>query len=177
MIIKIEQSFLSFKDKYAIYLNDVLKYRAKSSFFQLPGKTNLGLYNLEDYKYFSIQRLSPFYFEYNLLLDDETTIEIRVISGISFHYSFEYENSKFEIFGHTGRKFSIFQNNIQIAWFEKALMVDFYELTTNENAPIEILIGFILAFDIHYHPDSNFYIDLGNIGRNLKPFNESWLPK
>lgn len=176
MIIKIEQSFLSLREKYKIYVNDSHRFVVKTSFFHLPMKPDLSLYDLEGNKLFKINRVSPFFFEYDIEFQEEI-ISLQPVSDSKFHYSLTFHKSVYEFYGHEGRKFSVFKNEHQVAWLEKDLVGDYYKIIANNDENKLILVAFVLTYDIHFHAGNDFSIDFGKIGWKMKEFDESWKPK
>lgn len=178
MQIKIEQNFIAIlRDSYSITIDDNQCYSAKSSIFNLPLKPTLSLYDSLGNKIFTIHRQSPFLLEYDIVFENETKIEIRPENSFKFEYCFTYDNAVYDIIGHKGRLYSIFKNKVQIAWFSREKIGDYYSITADKDADVQILIGIVLVIDLHFHAGNKHVYDFGNIGWKLKEFDKNWHPK
>lgn len=90
----------------------------------------------------------------------------------------------YEIFGHKGRKFSVYKNDKQVAWWDKDAVTwfngDNYKIIADKDSDYELIISFCLIID---HTSSNnndgntMTVDFGNIGSTVKQFDPAWQPK
>lgn len=178
MHIKVEQNFIAIlRDNYTITIDDNKYYSAKSSIFNLPLKPTLSLYDSSGNKIFTIHKQSPFHLEYDIIFENEKKIEIRPENSFKFEYFFTFDNDVYDLIGHQGRLYSIFKNKVQIAWFSKEKIGDYYSITADKDANVEVLIGVVLVLDLHFHAGNKHRYDFGNIGWKLKKFDENWRPK
>jgi len=88
------------------------------------------------------------------------------------------------VFGHRGRKYSIYKNNKQIAWWDKNKVRwfngDNYQIIADFDVDRELLISFCLILDndrSQNRSENAVTVDYGNIGPQAKKFNPDWRPK
>jgi len=111
---------------------------------------------------------------------DFTGIDARN-SGRVFLYA-KARGETFRLYQHKGRRWSIFQNDLQIAAFTKNSITigkgNEYDLRMNSNADVLVVICLTLTLNTSENDDDNatVTIDLGNIGPEDRPFDESWEP-
>jgi hypothetical protein len=90
----------------------------------------------------------------------------------------------YDIYGHKGRKFSIYKNNVQIAWWDKNLMAlfagDQYKIIADSDCDKELIVTFCIIIDQFKDDGSKgeLNLDFGNvIVPEVKPFDPTWRPK
>lgn len=182
MEIRINQASFSFTDKYNIYAGAELQYTAASVFFSWPKRINLyeagsSIPKLILQKNFSLSDSS-----FDLTKDSGEILEFRSQSFWKAHYSCPSGDDLYEIFGHKGRKYSVFKNDLQIAWWDKNAISfgtgDKFVITTNKESDHALIIAFCLVIDERRDSDSAAVtIDIGNIGPEERKFDSSWRPK
>jgi len=184
MIININQQKISFGDQYKIYLNKKPWYRASKQYLSFP--TKISLYELETSapKLILKRRWKWFKTQYDLFRNDSEPYKFRTINSWKSHYICHADGDVYEIFGHHGRKYSVYQNNVQIAYWNKNAVVwfdgDNYKIVANNDCDYELVMAFCLIIDNKYEDSNNgsmLTIDLGNFGSEVKPFNTQWKPK
>jgi uncharacterized protein YxjI len=182
MIIDINQKKISIGSQYRIYLNGKETYYAERELFTIFPIINVCLKEdfverLEIYK-----RWYWFLPKYDIELCDGQKLKFRTKSRWNLHYQCTSENDVYDIYGHRGRKWSIFKNDNQIAyWTEQAvtfLSGDNYKIFANKNAEHELIIAFCLILD-NASASTNgslFTFNVGNIGNETKVFDVKWKP-
>jgi len=89
----------------------------------------------------------------------------------------------YRLYEHRGLRYSIFLANQQIAAFTKNRIVwgkgNRYEIRMNSNADLLVLLCIALTINSAESDknDTSVTIDLGNIGPQDRPFDESWVPR
>lgn len=95
-------------------------------------------------------------------------------------YLCERDDDRFRLYRHKGVRYSVFQDDRQIAALSKNRVVlgkgNRYDITMNADANVVIIACMVLAVntsDNDDHQESVTY-DFGNLGPEDKPFDESW---
>lgn len=184
MTIDINQKKESIGDQYKIFINEKEAYFASRKLFTLLAEINLFENNVQDSKLTLKKRWSWFQTSYDIYKNDSTIFEYRTISVWKNHHKCQIGENLYEIFGHKGRKYSIFKNNIQIAFWDKNSVVwfdgDNYKIIADNDCDYELIISFCLINDnkSENNNDSNaLTLDFGNIGPEARKFDKSWVPK
>lgn len=181
MIIDINQQKIAIADKYRIYLNGELHYRASRRLFRFFAIIDL-FANANIIPQLTIRKkLAFFYASYDIELSNGLTYHFSTKSFWKRQYQCLVGNDLYKIYGHSARKYSVFRNNIQIAWWDKEPVSwfagDNYQITADDNISYELLIAFCLIID-HYKSDNHdnniFNIDLGNVGLTSRKFDAAW---
>ena len=117
-----------------------------------------------------------------IIMSDGNIIELKTISSWKPHFRCQYLTNTYDIFSHRGRKFSVYKNDNQIAWWEKNIWGlvkgNYYKMIIDRNANHDLAICFCLIMIntySHYENDGSF--DLGNIGGQARKFDKIWEPK
>ena len=101
------------------------------------------------------------------------------------NYFCQCGDDQYDIYVHKGRKYSIFKNDVQIAFWDKNAESWFsathYKLVADNDCDFELLICFCIIAD-NFTKDENggsgvFNIDLGSHGTGFKEFDLNWRPK
>jgi len=91
-------------------------------------------------------------------------------------------NERYRHYEHKGLNYSVFQDDNQIAAFSKNRYKigkgDQYEIRMNDDANFVIIVCLALTVDSSEYDDdtASFTVDVGNIGPEDRPFDESWEP-
>jgi formate-dependent phosphoribosylglycinamide formyltransferase (GAR transformylase) len=85
------------------------------------------------------------------------------------------------VIGHRGRKYSIFKNKKQIAFWQQEAITwlsgDNYRILANNDCNFELIIAFCLILDNANGGGNNiFTINIGHIGKEIKKFDQKWRP-
>jgi uncharacterized protein YxjI len=89
----------------------------------------------------------------------------------------------YRLFEHSGRKYSVFKDDRQIAAFVKNLIVigsgNEYELRMDADADLIVILCMMLSINSSEEDNDNatVTIDLGRIGPEGRPFDEGWEPR
>lgn len=183
MEILIEQKSISLGSKYNIFVNRIHTHHAIRDFFQrIPPTIDLFEKNSEDIK-IRIKDYSWYKPQFDIFTWDYGTLNFITISFWKNHYQCKCQEDVYDIYGHKGRKYSIFKNNIQIAYFSKEMVSffagDAYTIIANNDAHAELLISFCLIIDNFGNKNNNaaITIDFGNLGWFSRKFNYNWKPE
>lgn len=184
MQINIVQEKFSIRDRYQVFINEKLRYSASSellSFFPV-----IHLFGNEGGRpRLTINKLwSWLGAKYNITLYDNSRLEFRTKTFWKYHYRCQYGPDLFDIYGHRGRKYSVYKHDKQVAWWDKnsvaLLKGDHYKVIADDDSDLELIMAFCLVIDNYSydHKQGNAVtLDFGNIGLQAKKFNPEWKPK
>ncbi len=183
MEIDINQQKISIGDKYQVFIDGALRFRASRILFRWLATVKLFDQDSDIARLTIHRRLSFFKPKYDIILRDENVLPFYTISFWKLHYQCKAGNDTYDIYGHRGRKYSIFKNNRQTGWWDKKAVTwfagDNYTITADNNANTALLIAFCLVID-NYRSDDHeggaLKYDFGNIGFSTRPFDSSWRP-
>jgi len=182
--IDINQRKIAFGYKYDVFFNEKQIRFARSQLMRLL--THIDLYGEEGGKKLLsiVQRFSIFKTSYDIEYLDGTTLEFRTLSVIKGHYVCSSGNDTYEIFRHRKRKYSIFRNGLQVAWWDQEAVTwfegDNYKIRANDDCDIDLLISFCLIIDDSRSNKSDkqsFTYNFGYIGPEAKKFDPGWSPE
>jgi uncharacterized protein YxjI len=121
--------------------------------------------------------------KYDIKLYDNNNLEFRSQSFWKLHYQCQNGVDIFDIYGHSGRKYSVYKNDKQIACWDKQAVSwfngDNYTIIADSDADYELIIAFFLIIDNQYNNNDNsntVTFDFGNIGGQVRKFNTDWKP-
>jgi uncharacterized protein YxjI len=184
MEIDVNQKKISIGDKYRIFIDGEEKYFASRQLFRLLAHVSLYETGTKLQKLSIKKRFSFFKAKYDITRFDYSRWQFRTKSFWKFHFECISGADVFEIYGHRGRKFSIFKNNEQIAWWNKQAVTwfagDNYKIIANKDCDVELIIAFCLIIDNYLsdkHDGSTVTYDVGNIGFEARKFDPAWQPK
>ena len=92
-------------------------------------------------------------------------------------------NETYRLYSHRGLNYSIFKEDRQIAAFTKNHVVfghgNEYQIRMDSDADLVLVLCMILAYNSSNEDDNSeaVTIDLGNIGPQERPFDETWQPR
>ncbi|MEH6308746.1 hypothetical protein RYH73_24040 [Olivibacter sp. CPCC 100613] len=183
MEIVIHQKKITIGNKYKIFINQQASYRASRQLFQLLAEILL----------FDMQQSTPvlkinkrFYWfkaKYDIRTEDGTVLRFRTKSYWKRHYQCQIGTDYYDIYGHRGRNYSVYKNNIQIAWWKRGAIVwfegDNYVIQADDTSDPKLLIAFCLIIDNMKgnHRENILSIHIGHVGLQVKRFNPHWKPK
>lgn len=181
MKIAIKQSFFSFGDNYSISIGGEQKYTASSPFFYWPKQINLYAEPGQALKLRLQKNWGFSATSFDLTKDAGDVFKFRSKNFWKPDYSCQSETVSYEIYGHVGYSYSVFRNDIQVAWWEKNNIIDggdTYTIEADSDCDYELIIGFCIIIDAaHSNSSSAGAIDLGNIGPESRKFDRNWRPK
>jgi uncharacterized protein YxjI len=182
MEIDINQKKISFGDKYRIFINGQEEYKASTEHFRLLMVMHLDHYaqgrRLTINKKFAFLKA-----KYDISIASGQVLEFRTKSWWKKHYQCLHGADLYEIYGHRGRKYSVYKNDRQVAWWDKQAVTwfagDNYKMVANNKADKELLIAFCLIIDNNSSNDNDraININLGHLGPQAKKFDRTWLPQ
>jgi uncharacterized protein YxjI len=184
MRIDINQKKIAIGDKYGIFLEGKPAYRAATELFRLLSVINL--YKNDEERPGLIIRQQWFFTKprYHIQLRNGQTVEFKAGSWWNMEYQCYCGSDIYKVYGHSGRKFSIYRNNTQVAWWEKEAVTwfdgDNYVITADSDCHVELIIAFCLIIDNHKSKNRNnnaISVNIGNIGGVVKAFDRYWQPK
>jgi uncharacterized protein YxjI len=127
-------------------------------------------------------RFSFFRCRYDFELPDGKTYFFRREKFWKGVFVCEGPEESFRLYQHKGLNYSIFQNDSQIAAFNKNRVKvgkgDRYEIRMNDDANLIIVICLVLTVDASENEGDTATVtfDFGNIGPEDRPFDNSWEP-
>ena len=183
MRIDINQKKISIGDKYQVFIDGQPMYNASSELFRLLSVINLYRKDEPEPILTIRKRWSFFKPRYDIKLRNNITLEFTATSFWKMHDQCFCSPDIYNIYGHRGRKHSVYRNDTQVAWWEKEAVSwfdgDNYSIIADNDCNIELIIAFCLIIDNHKsenHDNKGVSIDVGNIGGQVKKFNPEWQP-
>ncbi|WP_341225510.1 hypothetical protein [uncultured Arcticibacterium sp.] len=184
MEIDINQRKISIGAEYNIHLDGKGAFNARKELFTILSEINLFNKTQGKSRYQLNQKWAWFKTSYDLIRYDNNIFQFRTKNLWKLHYECQVAGDLYEIFGHRGRKHSIYRNDKQIAWWDKEAVSwfsgDNYRLIADNDSDIELLISFCLIMDnvkSQNKKGNTVTVDLGHIGFQAKEFNPNWRPK
>ncbi len=184
MEIDINQKKISIGDRWRIYIDREQSHFASRQLFGWSSEINLFRDTANRARYTIEKKWNWLTASYRLIRHDGNIFEFKSVSLWKLHYKCQVESDLYEIFGHKGRKYSIYKNDRQVAWWDKEIVAwfqgDNYKMISDKDADIELLISFCLIIDNSSSNDDEgnaLTIDLGNIGPQARKFDTGWQPK
>ena len=95
-------------------------------------------------------------------------------------YSCLVGSDLYEIYSHRGTKYSVYKNDIQIAWWDTSIInwrgKNVYKMVLDKDCNYELVISFclILALSFGGTPGNMLSFNIGNIGGQGKTFDNQW---
>jgi uncharacterized protein YxjI len=182
MIIDIAQAKIAIADKYKIFVNGQEAYRAARKLWRFLAEVDLFTLDGHQPVLTIKKRFAFFKASYDVLIDDQA-FPFTTRSLWKGVYHFDRGNDRYEIYAHRGRKYSIFRNDLQVAWWDKAAITvlagDKYRITADDDADTELLIAFCLIVDNYASDDHDNDAVTYNVGNLLqaKKFDSAWQPR
>ena len=184
MEIDINQKKISIGDKYQIFIDGQQTHTASKEIFQFLPTINL-FDNIGGRAKIKIKkRISWFEAKYDLTRWDNNILEFKTTSFWKLSYQCQCDSDMYEVYGHKGRKYSVYKNNIQVAWWDKEAVTwfegDNYKIIADNDCDVDLVIAFCLIvdnFSSDDHEGNTVTYDFGNIGFQAKKFDNNWEPK
>ena len=185
MEIDINQKKISIGDKYQIFTDGQQTYSATRRLLQLLPEINLFQNNNSGRARMTINKhLSWFKAKYDITRWDNNVLQFRTNSIWKLHYQCQFGSDTYNIYGHKGRKYSIYKNETQVAWWDKKAVIwfagDNYKIIADKDCDVDLIISFCLIIDnfsSNDHDGKTVTYDLGNLGFQAKKFDNTWQPK
>jgi uncharacterized protein YxjI len=185
MEIDITQKKISVGDKYQIFIDGQQAYAASQQLVSLLPEINLFETSAGGRARITInKKFAWFKAAYDITRWDNNVFQFRTRSIWKVHFQCQSGSDNYDIYGHRGRKYSIFKNNIQVAWWDKKAVSwfagDNYKIRADNECDIELIVSFCLVIDnfaSNHKGGNTITFDLGNLGLQAKKFDNTWLPK
>src|SRR6185503_3817329 len=184
MEIDINQKKISIGDKYRIHMDGQQTHTASTKLFRWLAEINLYPTDSDQPRYTMKKKWSWIRISFDLTRWDYNVFEFRTKSVWKRHYYCQAGSDLYDIYGHRGRKFSIYKNGNQIAWWDQKRVTwfdgDNYKLTADRDADHELLISFCLVIDnaiSHSNNGNALNINIGHIGPQTVKFDPAWQAK
>jgi uncharacterized protein YxjI len=184
MEIDINQKKISIGDKYQIFIDGQQTHYASSQIFRLLAEIHLFDAGNGGPVAVLKKNWAFFHTSFDITRKDNNILEFRTTSFWKRHYTCQVGQDLYDIYGHRGRKYSIYRNDKQVAWWDKQAVSwfngDNYKIVADRDCDYELIISFCLIID-NSQSNSNdggaLRIDAGNIGPQARKFDSSWQPK
>jgi uncharacterized protein YxjI len=184
MEIDINQTQISIGDKYEIFTDGQQTYNASAKIFRIFAEINLFEFNSEAPRMIIKKRFAFFAAKYNITRWDQAVFEFKTVSFWRSHFQCLCGPDMYDIYGHRGRKYSVYKNDRQVAWWDKKAVTwfngDNYKIIADKDCDKNLIISFCLVIDNYASNDKEkkaFNFDIGKIGPQAKKFDSSWQPK
>jgi uncharacterized protein YxjI len=184
MEIDINQQKISIGDKFRIYTDGRETNYGAAKLFRFFAEINLFENGLDKPVMNIKKRFAFFVAKYNITNTDQNKFEFRTSSFWKGHYECQHSSDIYDIYAHRGRKYSVYKNNLQVAWWTKKAVTwfngDNYKIISNNSCDKNLLITFCLIIDNYTSNDKNkrtVNFNIGRIGPQAKKFDPDWLPQ
>jgi hypothetical protein len=184
MRLDINQKKISIRNKFNIFLNGHPAYQAQQELFRLLPVINL--FEQENpvvIRFSARKRLTLLNINYDITRWDNAVFHFRTVSFFKRHYRCEVDGDVYDIYGHRGLKYSVYRNDVQVAYWQKESVSwfegDNYKLIASDDVSAELLALFNIIIDNAKSRKNKgtFNINWGYIGPQARPFDPSWIPK
>lgn len=184
MEIDINQKKISISDKSNIFIDGQQTHVASKELLTWLPEIHLYESGHDTPRYTIKKKWTLFKPSYNLTRWDNNIFEFRTKHFWKSHYCCQVEQDLYDIFGHKGRKYSVYKNDRQVAWWDKRAVSwfegDNYKIIADKDCDYELLISFCLVIDNAFSSDKDgntITIDFGHIGPQARKFEPTWQPK
>jgi uncharacterized protein YxjI len=184
MEIDINQKKISIGDKYQVCIDGIQTHRAAAKIFRVFAEINL--FDMgSDFAVATIKRRFSFFLaKYDITKKDGNVYQLVTISFWKGHLQCAWANDMYDIYAHRGRKYSVYKNDKQIAWWDKEAVTwfkgDNYKIIADKDCDKLLIISFCLAIDNYASNDkekSTVNFNIGRIGPQAMKFDPTWQPK
>ena len=182
MRIDIKQRKITLTSTYNIFVDNEERYKAQKKIFRLFAEIPITDINSGEVKLRIKKRfffIKPHYSFYR----GNDILEFINVDFWRGHYQCTDSLNVYDIYANTGLRFSIFKNDVQIAWFSKNSVAVFagdeYVMSADHNCDVELLSAFCITIDHHLFRRNRGMVnfDFGRPGMVKRQFDESWQPK
>jgi uncharacterized protein YxjI len=184
MEIDINQKKISIGDKYQVFIDGSQTHYAAAKIFRIFSEINLFDLN-SDFPLMIIKRRFAFFVaKYDITKKDGGVFQFITKSFWKAHFQCACGSDVYDIYGHRGRKYSVYKNDRQVAWWDKKAVTwfngDNYKIIADKDCDKLWIISFCLTVDNYASNDKekktvNF--NIGRIGPQVRKFDPSWQPK
>jgi hypothetical protein len=184
MNIDIQQEKISIGARYDVLVDGQQSHSAASRFPRIRAVIDLVTTPSRAQTLTIRRRFALFKADYDIVLPDGKVAQFRTQSYWQKHFQCTCGADNYDIYGHRGRKFSVYKNDVQVAWWERNSITffkgDSYRIVT-ESGPVHLMvIAFCLIIDNYSNSDGSsnmITINFGSLIGGARPFDPSWAPR
>lgn len=184
MEIDINQKKISIGDKFQIFIDGTQTHRAAAKIFRVFAEINVFDVN-SDFPEMTIRRKFAFFkAKYDIAKKDGIAYELLTKSFWKGHLQCVWGADVYDIYAHRGRKYSVYKNDKQIAWWDKAAVTwfngDNYKIIADKDCDKLLMIALCLAVDNYASNDKDkkaVNLNIGRIGPQARKFDPAWQAK
>ncbi len=180
-LIQISQRKVSIGDKYTISVNGQQVLKCARTIFKIYPRLTVSPIHGGPPVFEIEQRIAMFFQAAFVFTFGQNQYELSTVSWWNRHFQIHMGKDVFDIYGHRGRKVSIFLNGRQIAWFQSSAVTFFsgdeYNIHADAQVSIDWLIAIALMWDSAFNRRSRSMINI-KFGWlfQAKAFDKSWVP-
>lgn len=119
--------------------------------------------------------------DFSIRIAGKARLQFTTISNSKFTYQCIDGKDTYNIYGHSGTTYSVFKNDVQIAFWDtssfNALNGTHIKICADFDASKELLVAFCLITENFSSSNDTDRIHIGKIGWNLREFDKTWRPK
>jgi uncharacterized protein YxjI len=180
-IIQVKQRKITFGDKYRISVNGQEVLKCSRGVFQMYPRLTVtavqggpAIFEIE-------QRMAVMFHAMFVFNFGQNKYELNTVSWWDRHFRIHMGQDVFEIFGHRGRKVSVFLNGKQVAWFQwgavRFFSGDTYTIHADSRVSVDWLIAICLMWDAAFNRGYRGAIKI-HIGWlfQARKFDKNWIP-
>lgn len=184
MEININQKKIAIGDKYIIFVDGQQVYKASRKLLRWLPEIVLFTNDSDKARIIINKQFSFFKAHYYITRHDNSRFEFNTVSYWKRHYQCQTGADSYDIYGHRGRKYSVYKNDKQVAWWDKNAVTwfagDNYKIIADTKIDRELVISFCLVIDNFSSEGKNgnaVTFNVGNIGPQAKAFDKTWQPE
>lgn len=119
--------------------------------------------------------------EYEITLcESNEIIIVKCLNSLRGHYSFEFNQNKYEFYFHQGHKKSLYRSDLQVAKYDKQVVSwwdnDSGLIVSNNDENEILLLSLFLMFDMGEFNEVDLTVDLGQGLDGVKEYDPRWVP-
>ncbi len=181
MEVIINQAKVSLHQKYKISIGSVEKYLASKKLFKFLAEIELKEVDTEVLKFTIKRKWDWLKYSYDISVAQFRVYEFRTISFWKNHYQCIAGVDKYDIYGHKGRKHSVYLNDKMIGFWELGSLTwfegDTYKMKVNNNINVDLIIAFCIILDDAKHDNkrSAMNYNFGWFGPQVREFDTTWV--
>lgn len=183
MELNINQEKFALGNKYKLYLGSELKYSASTKLFKFLPEIDVVEVSSQNHVLNIKRKWEWFKYTFEITNSKNQVFEFTTQSLWKRHYQCIVGANKYDIYGHKGRKFSIYKNDIMIGYWELARVTwfegDNYNIVVDNNTDIELISAFCLCVDSINSKSKQgaFSLNIGWFGPQVREFDSTWYVK
>lgn len=180
-LVQITQRKISIGDKYTISVNGNQVLKGSRSILKLYPKISVSAIQGGPVLYEVEQRMAIMFHTMFIFHFGQNRYELNTVSWWNRHFRIYMGKDVFEIYGHRGRKVSIFLNGRQIAWFQSSAVTfmagDSYNIHADSAVSVDWLVAIALFWDAAFNRRGKGLINI-QFGWlfQAREFDKHWMP-